>query len=177
MSFIRPECTKERVIDLYAQGYTMKQVGEMVGKHRDWVSRLLHRNNVQVRKRNGASNLDGVRLVGLYDEGYSAREVGDLLGVATRTVLDYMERHGIPRRTLSEANRGGFNRCKHHVFTVEKVCEARLARLHGATWSDLEKRYPWATPTTIKRAVRGISWAHVPMPSVCSNESVADAAE
>jgi transposase-like protein len=165
-----------RIVDLYVQGYTIRQVADAITMSREYVSKVLHRNDVKIR---GRTVLTEQITKDILSEMYvqkrmSIREIAAELHVSYRAVLVRMERFGIKRRSLSEANRGGPNRRRYHILTVEKVREARRLKASGMSWSELEMQYIGIVPTTLKRAVRGISWAHVPFE--CS-ESVAEAAE
>ena len=48
-------------------------------------------------------NVGADRIRRLYEQGKSAKEIGDAIGTSWRNVISYMERHGIPRRSRSEA--------------------------------------------------------------------------
>ena len=42
-----------------------------------------------------------------WSENLSTRQIGELVGKDKTTILEWMEKYGIPRRTISEATSGG----------------------------------------------------------------------
>ena len=81
----------------------------------------------------------------LYGQGKSSKEVGDILGWSWRQVISCMQRHGIPRRSRSEATYLKANPAgdPFHIKARLSVDEERLKALGlGLFWGEGFRRNP-----------------------------------
>ena len=91
----------EKLIRLYKEGFTLKEVGDKIGVNPSTVLDYLKRFGIEIRPRGIPSQLnenDIAKMIDLYQKGHTAQEVGAKCGVNPSTVLDYLKRFGIERR-------------------------------------------------------------------------------
>ena len=89
---------KNEIMDMLAQGWTCKQIGEHYHVHEStadkWIRKLKLRSLRQ--KKRGSTKFAIDKLY--WGWGLSAAEIGKRLGVAESTVLRRMDKYGIPKR-------------------------------------------------------------------------------
>jgi transposase len=87
----------QELIAGYQAGATVYELGARFGIKRQTVSNLLHRHNVQMRRRGLSPNQvdDAIRL---YDSGWSLARIGNHLSVDPTTVLNRLRERDIPTR-------------------------------------------------------------------------------
>src|SRR4051794_14234061 len=108
-----------RIIYLYvAKGWTIKDIARELYWSATTVSRRLHANGITPhRYMNGNPSLDPRVLEEtrrLYDEGYSAAHIAQVQGVKLSTMVERMDKLGLPKRPRPRCKRG-------HLFTAENT--------------------------------------------------------
>lgn len=101
---------EDRVLRLYAEGFTRSQVAEMCGISEATVTRIHQKHGVPMRGRGGANNVRLDHMIfacteALYLAGYSEQETADILGISRSAVNWRLARMGTERRSISESVR------------------------------------------------------------------------
>lgn len=104
------------------------------------------------------------RAVELYQGGLSANRTGDEIGCSGQTVLNILERAGVPRREISDARASSKSRYRTRL-DERGVWELRLVAVVCRNWTKLGRMFR-ISPATAQRAVTGESWKHVPFPTI-----------
>jgi hypothetical protein len=87
----------QELIAGYRAGATVYELGAMFSIERRTVSNILHRHDVQMRRRSlSPTQVDDA--IYLYNLGWSLARVGQHLGVDHTTVLTKLRKRGIPTR-------------------------------------------------------------------------------
>ena len=87
----------QALIQGYTAGATTYELGDRFGIDRRTVSAILHRHDVNMRRRClSPDQIDDA--IHLYESGWSLARIGEHLSVDPTTVLNRLREHGIPTR-------------------------------------------------------------------------------
>lgn len=120
MTLVIPEPIVQQMIELYQSGLSLKKVGEIVGKSVTTVKRRLEENGIPRRSSRGSplKRNDPLtqQIVELYQLGLSCEKVGKIVKLSASAIRNRLEKEGVPRRSLSEAQRKYF--CNEDYFEI-----------------------------------------------------------
>lgn len=108
----RDVARRTKVVSLYARGFTMREVGEMVGVSSQRVDQILKSEGVPRRKRTRTSDAAMLReaearvrrearrrrnerIIELYHSGWTQYGIADELGIKRSTVFHVLRRAGL----------------------------------------------------------------------------------
>lgn len=115
---------QEKIAELYQQGLTAKQVGELVGKVERTVSYHLQRLGITRPQK----KIDDEIFVKLWNEGRTDKEIAEYFGVAVTTIKSY--------RTRGE-KAGKFNVTRYFSQEKHELSELQKQFIYGSLLGDL----------------------------------------
>lgn len=88
---------RERALELYRQGKTDPEIGEMLGVHRTTVALWRRQAGLPPNAHGGKPCMvDGTAARSLYRQGLYDREIAERLGVSESTIARWRKREGLP---------------------------------------------------------------------------------
>lgn len=112
---------KQKLKDLYESGFSMREIGEKVGKSKTTVKYWMKKYKIPIRSGSEAAyyryrdpnedppesrekvTVEKVKEL-YYEKGYSMREVGEFFKRSESDIQRFMEQHNLPRRSSAETN-------------------------------------------------------------------------
>ncbi|GEM_PF-3141185 len=94
--------TVKKFVELYEEGWTIKEISERYGVYRTTVSKKLKEKGLKLRRRGRKISLNMImKWVGLYEEGLTQKEIAEMYDVCQGTVSNKLREQGIKGRWLS----------------------------------------------------------------------------
>ncbi len=92
--------TDQQLIELHAQGFNDREIGEKIGAHLNTVS--VHRRRLELKVHGHRKRLfTDQQLIELHAQGFNDREVGEKLGVSGNTVCNRRRKLGLKPVSLA----------------------------------------------------------------------------
>ena len=98
----------EELIQLYIDGYSVKELSEKYGKGQSAIYNILNKNEIKLRqKRSGftVKNLDKELILSLYKNGSSASKIAKSLGCSHSLILDFLDKENIEKIDVAQLRR------------------------------------------------------------------------